>query len=127
VRLKELLWVLEMCSVWSGDDVDYVQEMSEGEGDAETGSESCQDSDIDGSEFPWCRGGVEDLLITFLSFCCGMWVGIHENAEGAIRMLDVFCRRVYYSRCVPLLPWVSFDVVSHVCCGYRVCCSVGAC
>ena len=53
--------------------MDYVQEMSEGkedEMDAGTCSESCQDSDVDGSEFPGCRGGVEDLLITLLSFCC---------------------------------------------------------
>ena len=35
--------------------------------------------------------------------------------------------RVYYSGCVPLLSWVNFDVVSHVCCGYRVWCTVGAC
>ena len=51
--------------------MDYVQEMSEGkenEMDTETYSESCQDSDIDGSEFPGCKVGVEDLLIT-LSFC----------------------------------------------------------
>ena len=53
--------------------MDYVQEMSEGkedEMDAGTCSESCQDSDVDGSEFPGCRGGVEDLLMTLLSFCC---------------------------------------------------------
>ena len=61
-----ILCVWEMCSVWSGDEVDYVQEMSEGkegEMDAGTCSESCQDSDVDGSEFPGCRGGVEDLLV----------------------------------------------------------------
>ena len=53
--------------------MDYVQEMFEGkedEMDARTCSGSCQDSDIDGSQFPGCRGGVEDLLITSLSFCC---------------------------------------------------------
>ena len=27
-------------------------------------------SDVDGSEFLGCRGGVEDLLMTLLSFCC---------------------------------------------------------
>ena len=53
--------------------MDYVQEMSEGkedEMDTGTCSESCQDSDVDGSEFPGCRDGVEDLLITFFSFRC---------------------------------------------------------
>ena len=51
--------------------MDYIQEMSEGqeeEMDAETCSESCQDSDVECSEFP---GGVEDLLMMLLSFCCG--------------------------------------------------------
>ena len=54
--------------------MDYVQEMTEGkedEMDAETCSESCQDSDVDSNEFPACKGGVEDLLIMLLSFCCG--------------------------------------------------------
>ena len=53
--------------------MDYAQEMSEGkedEMDAETCSESFQDCDIDSSEFPGCRVGVEDLLITLLSVCC---------------------------------------------------------
>ena len=35
--------------------------------DTETCSESCRDSDIGGSEFPGCKGGVEYLLITLLS------------------------------------------------------------
>ena len=40
--------------------MDYIQEMSEGKEDvmdAETCSESCQNSDIDGSQFPGCKGG----------------------------------------------------------------------
>ena len=49
----------------------YVQEGKEDEIDSETCSESCQDSDVDGREFPGCRGGVEDILMTLLSFCCG--------------------------------------------------------
>ena len=47
--------------------------MSEGKDDkmnGETFSESCQDSDIDGSEFPECKNSVDDLLIKLLSFCC---------------------------------------------------------
>ena len=54
--------------------MDYVQEMSEGkedEVDTDMCSESYQDSDVDGSEFPWCGGGVGDLLITLLTFCRG--------------------------------------------------------
>ena len=57
VRLKELSWVWEMAYNWSRDKVDDVQAMSEGkddEMDKETCSELCQDSDIDGSEFPGC-------------------------------------------------------------------------
>ena len=72
MRLKELSWVLEMASNWSGDEVDDVQRMSEGEDDeidGETSSESCQDSDVDGSEFPGCKGSVDDLLIKLSGFC----------------------------------------------------------
>ena len=71
MSLKELFWVSEMCSIWSEDEVDYVQEMYEGkedEMDTETCSESSQDSNVDGSEFPGCKDGVEDLLIMLLSF-----------------------------------------------------------
>ena len=87
--------------------------------DAETCSELCQDSDVDGSEFPECRGGG---VVEFLLWLGGMWVGRHENAStyGAIRMLDVFCQE--HGECVSLLPSVNF-----VCCGYRACCPVGAC
>ena len=49
----------------SRDEVDYLQEVSEGEEDemnAGSCSESCQDSDIDGSEFPGCKGSIEDLV-----------------------------------------------------------------
>ena len=69
MRLKELSWVWEMASNWSGDD---VQEMSGGKDDEMDGgtcSEWCQDSDVDGSEFPGCKGGVDDLLIKLLSLC----------------------------------------------------------
>ena len=48
--------------------MDYIQEMSEGkedEMDAGTCSESCQDSDVDGSEFPGCRGYF-DHVVEFL-------------------------------------------------------------
>ena len=31
-----------------------------------SGAKTC---DIDGSEFPKCEGGVDDLLIKFLSLC----------------------------------------------------------
>ena len=44
--------------MWSVDDMDYVQEMSEGKDNemyGETCSELCQDSDVDGSEFPGCK------------------------------------------------------------------------
>ena len=61
-----------MASNWSGDKVDNVQEMSESkedEMDGETCSESCQDSDVDGSEFPGCKGSVDGLFIKLLSFC----------------------------------------------------------
>ena len=40
-------------------------------------------------------------------------------------MLDVFCQScgcIYCNGCVPLLPGVTFDVVSHMCCGYGVWC-----
>ena len=43
--------------------MDYIQEGKGDEMVAETCSESCQDSDVDGSDFPGCRGGVEDILI----------------------------------------------------------------
>ena len=49
----------------SGDEVDYLQEVSEceeDEMDAGLCSESCQDSDVDDSEFPGCKGSVEDLV-----------------------------------------------------------------
>ena len=72
VRLKQLSWVWEMASNWSGHEVDNVQEMSEvkdDEIDGETCSELCQDSDTDGSEFPGCKGRVDDLLIKLLSLC----------------------------------------------------------
>ena len=52
--------------------MDDVQRMSEGEDDEidrETSSESCQDSDFDGSEFPGCEGSVDDLLIMLWSLC----------------------------------------------------------
>ena len=60
---------LGMCSIGSGDEVDYIQEVSEGkedEMDAGRCSELCQDSDVDDSEFPGCRGGVEDHVVKFL-------------------------------------------------------------
>ena len=56
---------------WSGDKVDDVQDMSEvkdNKMDGEMCSESCQDSDIDGSEFPRCKGSGDDLLLSF----CGV-------------------------------------------------------
>ena len=51
--------------------------------DAGTCSESCQDSDIDGSEFPGRKGGVVTLdhVVEFLLWLRGMWVGRHENAK----------------------------------------------
>ena len=61
-----------MVSNWSGDEVDALQGMSEGtddEIDRETSSESCQDSDVDGSEFPGCVGSVNDVLVKLLSLC----------------------------------------------------------
>ena len=42
-------------------------EGKEDEIDIETCSESCQDSD---GEFPGCRGGVEDIFMSLLNFCC---------------------------------------------------------
>ena len=59
MSLKEL-WVWEMATVMEGGL--RVQELSEGKEDAELCSESCQDSDVDGSEFPGCKGTVEDLV-----------------------------------------------------------------
>ena len=56
-----------------------------------------------------------------------MWAGEHKT-QGAI--CNTFCQscwHVSYSGRVPLLPWVNFDVVSHVCCGYRVWYPVEAC
>ena len=50
---ERVSWVWEMASNWSGDEVDDVQEMSEGKDDEMDGgtcSEWCQDSDVDGSE-----------------------------------------------------------------------------
>ena len=58
-----------MASVWSSNEVDYAKEMSEGKEDkmdADTCSELCQDSDIDGSELPGFKGSVEDLVVAFL-------------------------------------------------------------
>ena len=55
-----------MACNWSGDDVDDVQEMSEvidNEMDGEMCSELCQDSNVDDSEFPGCKGSeVVELL-----------------------------------------------------------------
>ena len=56
-----------MACNWSGDEVDDVQEMSEVKDDEMGGemcSEWCQDSDVEGSEFPGCKGSV---LIKLLS------------------------------------------------------------
>ena len=61
-----------MACNWSGDEVDDVEEVCEGkddEEDGETCSESCQDSDVDGSEFPGCKGSVGDFLIKLSSSC----------------------------------------------------------
>ena len=55
-------FILDLGDDWSGDKVDDMQRMSEGEDDEidrETSSESCQDSDVDGSEFPGCEGSVD--------------------------------------------------------------------
>ena len=104
--MKELFW--EMCSIWSGYDVDFIQEMSKGkedEMDTEMCSESCQDSDLDGSEFPWCKSGLLVTLFEFLLWLGGMWV------MRMLSMLDVFC---WSYGCVHLLPGVNFDVVSCV-------------
>ena len=72
MRCKTERVILGLGDGWSGDKVDDVQEMSEGKDDkmdGETCSEWCQDSDVDGSEFPGCKGGVGDLLIKLLSLC----------------------------------------------------------
>ena len=61
-----------MASVWSRESLDALLEMSEGKDDEMEGeacSESCQDSDLDGSEFPGCVGSVDEVLINMLGFC----------------------------------------------------------
>ena len=52
-----------------GDEVNDVQAMSEGkdEMDRKICFESCQDSEVDGSEFPGVKGSVDDLSIMLLS------------------------------------------------------------
>ena len=45
--------------------MDYVQEIPEGKEDEMTCSKSCQDSDVDASEFPGCSGDV-DQVVEFL-------------------------------------------------------------
>ena len=61
--------------------MDDVQEMSEVIDD-EMCSESCQDSDVDGSEFPGCKGSV---LIKLLSFC-----GIED--KNNIKLLNFYLK-----------------------------------
>ena len=62
-----------------------------------------------------------------LSFCCGL-----EACEWAdMRMLGLkvlsACWMCSVSMSITVgvflfLPWVNFDVVSHVCCSHRACC-----
>ena len=61
-----------MASNWSGDEVDNVQakcECNDDEMDGETCCGSWQDSVVEGSEFPGCKGIVDNLLVKLLSFC----------------------------------------------------------
>ena len=73
-----------MTSNWSRDEVDDVQTMSEDKDngmDGKTCFGSCQDSDVDGKEFPRCEGSV-DLLIKLLSLS-----GV-EKASAKISAVD---------------------------------------
>ena len=60
------------------------------------------------------QGGVEDHVVEFLLWLGGMWVGRHENVRcyPHIGCVLSVCLLQYVS----LLPWVNFDVVSHVSC-----------
>ena len=88
-----------MASVWSRESLDDLLEMSEGKDDEierETCSESCQDNDVDGSEFPGCMGSVDGVLIKLLVFCgnLGGMVSRHKSAKISASfhwVLDVFC------------------------------------
>ena len=94
----------------TGDWLEDLLEMSEGrvdEMDGETCSESCQDSDVDGSEFPGCKGSVDDQVVGFLWYLGGM-VSRHKGAKISASfhwVLDVFCRFVNCSGCVPRVTW----------------------